>query len=50
MKALLLTLVVTTAVFVIASGVWVAVALARVVSARRSTPEPTEYPSGENSN
>ena len=40
MKVLLLTLVVIGALFVIASGAWVALALARVISARRSTPEP----------
>ena len=40
MKVLLLSLVVIGALFVIASGVWVAVALARVISAHRSAPEP----------
>ncbi len=40
MKVLLLALVVAGALFVIASGVWVAVALARVVGGRRSMPEP----------
>ncbi len=39
MKVLLLALVVIGALYVIASGVWVAVALARVISARRSAPE-----------
>ncbi len=34
MKVLLLALVVIGALFVIASGVWVAVALARVISTR----------------
>ncbi len=42
MKVLLLALVVAGALFVIASGVWVAVALAGVVSARRSSHEPDE--------
>jgi len=36
MKVLLLALVVIGALFVIASGVWVAIALARVVSARHN--------------
>ena len=40
MKVLLLALVVAGALFVIASGVWVAIALARVVGSRRSMPEP----------
>ena len=40
MKVLLLSLVVIGALFVIASGVWVAVALAGVISARRAAPEP----------
>ena len=40
MKVLLLSLVVIGAMFVIASGVWVAVALAGVISAHRATPEP----------
>ncbi|MHC4356084.1 MAG: hypothetical protein ACYS0H_25560 [Planctomycetota bacterium] len=40
MKVLLLALVVAGALFVIASGVWVAFALAGVVSKRRSTHEP----------
>ena len=34
MKVLLLALVVVGALFVIASGVWVAIALARVISTR----------------
>jgi len=42
MKVFLLALVVAGAVFVIAAGIWVAVALAGVVSARSSTPEPEE--------
>ncbi len=40
MKVLLLAIVVVGALFVIASGIWVAIALAGVVSARQSTPEP----------
>ena len=40
MKVLLLTLVVIGPLFVVASGVWVAVALAGVISARRSALEP----------
>lgn len=39
MKVLLLMVVVIGALFVIASGVWVAIALARVISTRRSTSE-----------
>ena len=39
MKVILLALVVAGALFVIASGVWVAFALAAVVSSRRSEPE-----------
>lgn len=42
MNVLMLALVVAGALFVIASGVWVAVALAGVVSLRRSTREPGE--------
>ena len=34
MKVLLLALVVISALFVVASGVWVAIALARVISTR----------------
>ena len=34
MNVLLLALVVISALFVVASGVWVAIALARVISAR----------------
>lgn len=41
MKVLLLILVVIGALFVIASGVWVAIALANVISARRAMPEST---------
>ncbi|MHC4116328.1 MAG: hypothetical protein ACYSWO_02355 [Planctomycetota bacterium] len=40
MKSLPFALVVAGALFVIASGVWVAIALARVVGGRRSMPEP----------
>ncbi|UCE47866.1 MAG: hypothetical protein JSW47_19985 [Phycisphaerales bacterium] len=40
MKVFLLALVVAGALFVIASGIWVAFALAGVISSRRSTPEP----------
>ena len=39
MNVLLLALIVIGALFVIASGVWVAVALAGVISSRQSTPE-----------
>jgi len=42
MKVLLLALVVIGALFVVASGVWVALALAGVVSARRSSDEPDQ--------
>ena len=49
MKVLLIALVVAGALFVVAAGIWVAVALAGVVSARRAAPEPTEHASGENS-
>ena len=49
MKVILIALVVAGALFVIAAGIWVAVALTGVVSSRRATPEPTEHPSGENS-
>jgi len=45
MKVLLIALVVAGALFVIAAGIWVAVALAGVVSARRSTSETEEDPS-----
>ena len=48
MKFLLLALVVAGALFVIASGVWVAVALAGVISTRRTTPETEEDSSCEN--
>ena len=40
MKVFLLALVVVSALFVIAGGIWVAVALARVVGSNRSMPEP----------
>ena len=40
MKVLLLALVVIGALFVIAGGLWVAVALARVVGGSRSLSEP----------
>ena len=40
MKVLLPALVVAGALFVIASGIWVAIALAGVVSARRTASEP----------
>ena len=40
MKVLLLALVVAGALFVIAAGIWVAFALAGVISTRRSTHEP----------
>ena len=39
MKVLLLVLVVFSALFVIAGGIWVAVALARVIGSNRSIPE-----------
>jgi hypothetical protein len=39
MKVLLLALVVAGTLFVIASGVWVAFALAAVISSSRSEPE-----------
>ena len=39
MKVLLLALVIAGALFVVAAGIWVAVALARVVSARTSASE-----------
>jgi energy-converting hydrogenase Eha subunit A len=39
MELLILVLVIIGALFVIASGVWVAIVLARVVSARRDHPE-----------
>lgn len=48
MKVLLIALVVAGALFVIAAGIWVAVALAGVVSARRGATEHTENSSEEN--
>ncbi len=45
----LIALVVAGALFVIAAGIWVAVALGGVVSARRCAAEPTEESSEENS-
>jgi hypothetical protein len=47
MKSLLLALVVAGALFVIAAGIWVALALAAVVSARQSTSEVEEDSSQE---
>jgi hypothetical protein len=43
MKILLLVLVVIGALFVIAGGIWVAIALANVISARRAVPESTSH-------
>jgi hypothetical protein len=40
MKVLLLVLVVIGALFVIASGIWVAIALANVISARQGVSRP----------
>lgn len=42
MKVLLLALIVLGALFVIASGVWVAVAMAGAIFSRKSSPEPEQ--------
>lgn len=39
MKMFLLTLAVIGALFVVASGIWVAIALVRVISADQASPE-----------
>ena len=49
MKAVVLILVIISALFAIAAGVWVAFALVRAVSARRAKPEFKSQTPGEGS-
>ena len=49
MKIVVLILVVVSALFAIAAGVWVAIALVGAISTRRSAPEPKSRNSEEDS-